>query len=142
AIALDEYMTGYYISDIQEAIPKAAIQMAKKPLQAGIGVGTYDSPIRTLVNSFYGANHDNIYDLWFSIVDELMIKTKRRGFEDGHKTVADINKKDDPVEPLFTYKHQSFTICIGSAFVFSCLCVIVNQIIVNKRKNKRNLTTK
>ena len=66
----------YYISDIQDAIPEAKVQFAKKLPHAGIGIATDGVPaINTMIGVFYAANMDNVFDLWFSIVDELIVRS-------------------------------------------------------------------
>ena len=52
-----------------------------------------------------------------------------------------VEKDDEEVAlELFTYKHPSFSICLVSMFVTSCLCVLINQMVTRCNGNHRNVS--
>ena len=66
-IALDKWMSEYFLPEIKKANPKAKIQKSSKPLDSGMGFITHDEDIFKMKTFFHRQNVDNMQKLWFDI---------------------------------------------------------------------------
>ncbi|XP_066931199.1 uncharacterized protein [Clytia hemisphaerica] len=136
AIALDKWMSEYYLPEIKKANPKAKIHKHSVPLDSGIGFITPDENIFKMKKFFHEQNVDNMIRLWYDVALQFNLgnsnTTTMTSWEAEQLNAA---VKDEEIDVLFTTEHISFPICLILMLVLTICCIATN-IYLNKRQNE------
>lgn len=73
AIAMDYWMTKYYLPMIRQVEPEAAVQLHLTSLESGIGFLSIDSTVKNLCKNFLKQNMDNVNEIWMGVATDFAV---------------------------------------------------------------------
>ncbi|XP_066931188.1 uncharacterized protein [Clytia hemisphaerica] len=138
-IALDKWMSEYFLPEIKKANPKAKIHKHSAPLDSGIGFITHDENIFKMKKFFHQQNVDNMIKLWYDIALQFNIgKSNTTTMTSWEAEQLNAAVKDEEIDVLFTTEHISFPACLISMTILTFGCIATNLYLIKRQDKTRN----